>query len=128
MPLPPRPCFQPLDPMAGSVWGCRTFGGFLFALTTSFGIQSAPVLLPHGQPNQCPPSPVIWWTPGLLGRRKTTAMAGNPLQLLKLTFKWPQPEQGSARMEALHGRLWRPRLEDMDLYLRMRKVSRWSDV
>ncbi|APD49486.1 MULTISPECIES: phosphoadenylyl-sulfate reductase [Synechococcaceae] len=111
---------QPLDPMARLRWGLQTFGDS-FALTTSFGIQSAVLL--HMVSRISAAIPVIWVDTGYLPA-ETYRYAETLCQLLKLNLQVAQPEQSSARMEALHGRLWETgRLEDMDLYLRMRKVE-----
>jgi len=83
--------------MARLRWGLQTFGDS-FALTTSFGIQSAVLL--HMVSRISAAIPVIWVDTGYLPA-ETYRYAETLCQLLKLNLQVAQPEQSSARMEAL---------------------------
>jgi phosphoadenosine phosphosulfate reductase len=98
------------------LWGFEHFGSG-FALTTSFGIQSA-VLLHLAQQIQ-PAIPVFWVDTGYLPP-ETYTYAENLTDLLKLNLKVVQPALSSARMEALMGKLWE---SDIAEYHRLRKVE-----
>jgi phosphoadenosine phosphosulfate reductase len=101
-------------------WGLETFGAG-FALTTSFGIQSAVLL--HQISRLDRPVPVIWVDTGSLPP-ETYRYAETLTTLLDLRLTVAQADLSPARMEALHGQLWNTgTLEDMELYLRLRKVD-----
>ncbi len=96
-----------------------------FAITTSFGIQSAVLL--HlvtrlARERGCV-VPVVWVDTGYLPA-ETYRYAEQIRDLLQLDLHVAQAEMSPARMEALHGRLWETgRVEDMELYHRIRKVE-----
>ena len=101
-------------------WGLETFGDG-FVLTTSFGIQSAVLL--HQISRLDRPVPVIWVDTGYLPP-ETYRYAETLTALLDLRLIVAQAELSPARMEALHGQLWSTgKLEDMEHYLRLRKVE-----
>lgn len=103
-------------------WAVERYGCG-FAVTTSFGIQSAVLLhmlstLAEGQR-----VPVIWVDTGYLPP-ETYRYADALTRRFDLHLHVAQSELSPARMEALHGQLWNTgRLEDLDLYLRLRKVE-----
>lgn len=105
-------------------WAQETFGPG-FALTTSFGIQSAVLL--HmvsvlGQQSGRP-VPVIWVDTGYLPP-ETYQYADRLSQQLQLQLVVAQSPISPARMEALHGRLWETeQVGDLELYHRIRKVE-----
>jgi phosphoadenosine phosphosulfate reductase len=67
--------------------------------------------------------PVIWVDTGYLPP-ETYRYAETLTALLDLRLSVAQAELSPARMEALHGQLWSTgKLEDMELYLRLRKVE-----
>jgi phosphoadenosine phosphosulfate reductase len=91
-------------------WGLETFGSG-FVLTTSFGIQSAVLL--HQISRLDRPVPVIWVDTGYLPP-ETYRYAETLTARLDLRLTIAQAELSPARMEALHGQLWRTgTLEDM---------------
>ena len=108
------------DPLGALRWGLEAFGDG-FALTTSFGIQAAVSLHLVSQLDQA--VPVIWVDTGYLPP-ETYRYAENLIELLGLQVHVAQAQLSPARMEALHGRLWDTgRVEDMETYLRIRKVE-----
>jgi phosphoadenosine phosphosulfate reductase len=111
-----------LEPQARLCWGIEHYGPG-FALTTSFGIQSAVLL--H-MLSRCPGGdsvPVIWVDTGYLPQ-ETYRYADALTRRFDLQLHVAQSELSAARMEALHGQLWSTgRVEDMELYLRLRKVE-----
>lgn len=101
-------------------WGLETFGEG-FALTTSFGIQSAVLL--HMASRLDAPIPILWVDTGYLPP-ETYQYAETLMGLLSLNVQPVQATMSPARMEALHGQLWSTgRLEDLELYHRIRKVE-----
>ena len=105
-------------------WGLETFGEG-FAVTTSFGIQSAVLLqMVADLAEQTGRSlPVIWVDTGYLPP-ETYLYADQLVQRLKLNLVVAQSLISSARMEALHGRLWETgQASDLQLYHRIRKVD-----
>jgi phosphoadenosine phosphosulfate reductase len=114
---------QPLDPdksrswlesrdsLARLRWGWDTFGEH-FALTTSFGIQSAVLLHQVSQLAQ-----------SLGGVKIPVIYAEQLLQRLPIDLRVVQSDLSPARMEAIHGRLWESsEAEDRQLYNQIRKV------
>ena len=120
---------EALDAQAMLRWGIDTFGTG-FALTTSFGIQSAVLLhmsseLGHAAGLTLPASgiPVIWVDTGYLPA-ETYRYAEQLRSRLRIDLHVAQAELSPARMEALHGRLWETgQLGDLELYHRLRKVE-----
>ncbi len=120
-----RSWLESRDSVARLRWGWDTFGEH-FALTTSFGIQSAVLL--H-QVSQLAKSlgevriPVIWVDTGYLPP-ETYRYAEQLLELLPLDLRVVQSELSPARMEALQGRLWEStEAEERQLYNQIRKVQ-----
>ena len=117
-----RKLLESLEPQQRLAWGLEQFGEN-FALTTSFGIQSAVLLhmlstLPGGDA-----VPVIWIDTGYLPP-ETYTYAAQLTQQLRIRLVVSQSEMSPARMEALHGRLWESgRVEDLETYHRIRKVE-----
>ena len=83
-------------------WAQARFGEG-FAVTTSFGTQSAVLL--HLLAGVAPKVPVYWIDTGYLFP-ETYRYAAQLSDLLNLNLQVVQPELSPARMEALHGRLW----------------------
>ena len=111
-----------LEPQQCLQWALDRYGAG-FAMTTSFGIQSSVLLhmlsrLPGGEA-----VPVIWVDTGYLPP-ETYRYAKTLCDRLGTRLVVAQSSVSPARMEALHGRLWETGMEeDMDLYLRLRKVE-----
>jgi len=112
-----------LDAQASLQWAFDTFGEGL-ALTTSFGIQPAVVLHMVGKlADGAARVPVIWVDTGYLPP-ETYHYAETLQNRLGFDLRVVQPAISTARMEAIHGRLWETgRLEDLELYNRLRKVE-----
>ena len=103
-------------------WANDHFGSG-FAVTTSFGTQSAVLL--HLLVGVAPDVPVYWIDTGYLFP-ETYQYAADLTQRLKLNLKVVQPELSPARMEALLGRLWESENpDDLVTYHRLRKVEPW---
>ncbi len=108
------------EPAAAVRWAADTFGRGL-VLTTSFGIQSAVML--HLATRVAPGIPVVWVDTGYLPP-ETYRFADALTKRLDLNLHVAQSPMSSARMEALHGRLWeRDEPDAHDRYLRNRKVE-----
>ena len=108
------------DALGALRWGLEQFGDG-FALTTSFGIQAAVSLHLISQLEKA--VPVIWVDTGYLPP-ETYRYADSLSALLGLQVHVAQAQISPARMEALYGRLWETgRVEDMEAYLRIRKVE-----
>ena len=111
---------EPLDPIDQLRWGLGTFGE-AFALTTSFGIQSAVLL--HMASRLSASIPVIWVDTGYL-TAETYRYAEQLGELLSIRLVVAQAELSPARMEALQGRLWETgQRDDMERYHQLRKVQ-----
>ncbi len=134
--LPPDGAGQPIDlaatrellaPLTAQErlrWAQDTFGAG-FALTTSFGIQSAVLLHMVSELGQITgrPVPVIWVDTGYLPA-ETYRYADRLVEQLHLHLVVAQSPISPARMEALHGRLWETeQVGDFELYHRIRKVE-----
>jgi phosphoadenosine phosphosulfate reductase len=113
------------DALGRMRWAHETFAGH-FAVTTSFGIQSAVML--HmvsqlGDATSAAPIPVLWVDTGYLPP-ETYRYADELCRRLQLDPHVLQADLSPARMEALHGRLWETGdAEDMRTYNRLRKVE-----
>ncbi len=120
-----RAHLEPLDSLGRMRWAYGIFGEH-FAVTTSFGIQSAVMLQMASQvasEASGPPIPVLWVDTGYLPP-ETYRYAEDLCGRLNLDLHVLQAEISPARMEALHGRLWETgRREDMQTYNRLRKVE-----
>ena len=94
-----------------------------FALTTSFGIQSAVLLHMLSQNPAGADIPVVWVDTGYLPP-ETYHYAETLTDRLDIRLVVVQSELSPARMEALHGRLWETGdVSDLELYHRIRKVE-----
>lgn len=105
-------------------WARDTFGEG-FALTTSFGIQSAVLLHMVSELGRQTGKllNVIWVDTGYLPL-ETYQYADRLGQRLQFNLVVAQATLSPARMEALHGRLWdSEQLDDIELYHRIRKVE-----
>ena len=101
-------------------WANERFGD-RFAVTTSFGTQSAVLL--HLLVGVAPKVPVYWIDTGYLFA-ETYRYAADLTQALGLNLQVVQPELSPARMEALMGRLWESENpDDLVTYHRLRKVE-----
>jgi phosphoadenosine phosphosulfate reductase len=116
-------------------WGLQKFSS-TFALTTSFGIQSAVLL--HLAHQLQPDIPVFWVDTGYLPP-ETYDYAETLKDLLQLNLEVVQPAMSAARMEALMGKLWESeepgalatyhrlrKVEPLDRALRELAVSCWA--
>ncbi len=115
-----RARLEAADAPARLRWGYETFGDG-FALTTSFGIQSAVLLHMLSRLNES--IPVLWVDTGYLPDA-TYRYADTLCRLLPLNLQVLQSPLSPARMEALHGRLWETgSVDDLTLYHQLRKVE-----
>ena len=111
-----------LDARGRLLWAYERFGSG-FALTTSFGIQSAVLLHLLNGMDRGREVPVIWVDTGYLPP-ETYRYAEDLRQRFELNLHITQSSMSAARMEALHGRLWESgSVEDMEHYLKLRKVE-----
>ena len=109
-----------LSPLERVRWAYDTFGE-AFALTTSFGIQSAVMLHLTSQVSRS--IPVIWVDTGYL-HPETYRYAADLSERFGLNLQVAQAELSPARMEALYGRLWETgSVDDLTTYHRLRKVD-----
>ena len=119
-----RQQLEPLGPQERLAWAQERFAE-RFAFTTSFGIQAAVLLHMVSELGQRSGLrvPVIWVDTGYLPP-ETYRYADRLCQLLELDLHVAQSPMSPARMEALHGQLWRTgELADLELYHRIRKVE-----
>ncbi|KZR83477.1 phosphoadenylyl-sulfate reductase [Synechococcus sp. MIT S9504] len=113
---------DPMSPPQRLQWALNRFGSG-FAMTTSFGIQSSVLLHMLSRLSGAESVPVIWVDTGYLPA-ETYRYANTLSARLGTRLVVTQSAVSPARMEAVHGRLWESdREEDMDLYLRLRKVE-----
>ena len=113
---------EPLSPQDRLAWAFQRFGSG-FALTTSFGIQSAVLLHMLSQLPDGDAIPVIWVDTGYLPE-ETYHYSAQLTELLKIRLVVAQSAMSPARMEALHGRLWETgKLDDLERYHQIRKVE-----
>ncbi|MDM7954311.1 MAG: phosphoadenylyl-sulfate reductase [Cyanobium sp. CZS 25K] len=116
---------EPLDAIGRMRWAREAFAG-RFAVTTSFGIQSAVMLQMVSEldgSGDGPAIPVLWVDTGYLPP-ETYRYADELCHRLKLNLHVLQADLSPARMEALHGRLWETgNPDDMRTYNRLRKVE-----
>lgn len=111
---------QNAEPLGRVRWAYDSFGD-RFALTTSFGIQSAVMLHLVSQVSRS--IPVIWVDTGYL-HPETYRYAAELTERFGLNLQVAQAELSPARMEALHGRLWETgSVDDLTTYHRLRKVE-----
>ena len=113
---------KPMSPQDRLAWAYQRFGSG-FALTTSFGIQSAVLLHMLSQLPDGDAIPVIWVDTGYLPE-ETYRYSAQLTELLKIRLVVAQSAMSPARMEALHGRLWDSgKLDDLEMYHQIRKVE-----
>ena len=113
---------EPLAPLDRLAWAQHRFPG-AFALTTSFGIQSAVLLHMVSQLQDGGSIPVIWVDTGYLPP-ETYQYAQQLTEQLGIRLVVAQSSMSPARMEALHGRLWETgQVSDLEAYHRIRKVE-----
>ena len=104
------------------LWGQEQFAD-KFALTTSFGIQSAVLLHMTGVFESNKKPKVIWIDTGYLPK-ETYTYADQLTKLFEIDLVINQSHISPARMEALYGRLWETGShEDFEKYHQMRKVQ-----
>ena len=117
-----RGSLEPLSPQDRLAWAHQRFGSG-FALTTSFGIQSAVLLHMLSQLPEGDAVPVIWVDTGYLPE-ETYRYGAQLTELLSIRLVVVQSVMSPARMEALHGRLWDTgQLDDLEKYHQIRKVE-----
>ena len=117
-----RQALEGLQPAERLAWALDQFGEG-FALTTSFGIQSAVLLHMLSQLPGGSSVPVIWVDTGYLPP-ETYQYSEQLRERLKIRLVVAQSPMSPARMEALHGRLWETgSLSDLETYHRIRKVE-----
>ena len=103
-------------------WAANRFEG-RFALTTSFGIQSAVLLHMVSRLKNAESVPVIWVDTGYLPT-ETYQYVETLQKLLNIRLVVAQSSISPARMEAVQGRLWETgSVQDLELYHRIRKVE-----
>jgi phosphoadenosine phosphosulfate reductase len=113
---------QDLSAQERLAWGLETFGNG-FALTSSFGIQSAVLLHMLSELSGAATVPVLWVDTGYLPP-ETYRYAADLQERLGFDLRVVQASLSPARMEAIHGRLWETgTLTDLELYNRLRKVE-----
>ncbi len=111
-----------LSPQERLKWAYEKFGPG-FAVTTSFGIQSAVLLHMIHTFEKGSEIPVIWIDTGYLPS-ETYLYADLLTKKLSLNLKVTQSEISPARMEALHGKLWETNsLQDIEKYHLIRKIE-----
>ena len=117
-----RAQLEPMKPPQCLQWAMDRFGAG-FAMTTSFGIQSSVLLHMLSRLPGAKSVPVIWVDTGYLPA-ETYRYASALCARLGTRLVVAQSVMSPARMEAVHGRLWESgREQDLDLYLRLRKVE-----
>lgn len=119
-------CRQLADcsPQQRLAWAQERFGPY-FALSTSFGIQSAVLLHMVSELGRRLGQrlAVVWVDTGYLPA-ETYRYAQQLEAILELDLHVAQATLSPARMEALHGQLWSTgRPEDLEQYLKLRKVE-----
>ena len=103
-------------------WGIKHFNTS-FAITTSFGIQSAVLLNALHEQNKGSEIPVIWIDTGYLPV-ETYTYAEELKNLLNLNLHVIQSKISPARMEAIYGKLWESdSIKEVDKYHLIRKVE-----
>nr|WP_320668361.1 phosphoadenylyl-sulfate reductase [Prochlorococcus sp. MIT 1307] len=111
-----------LRPEERLAWAYAKFGSN-FALTTSFGIQSAVLLHMLHAMKGGSEIPVIWIDTGYLPN-ETYCYAEELTKLFELNIKVIQSPISPARMEALYGKLWETNsIDDIEKYHLIRKVK-----
>ena len=117
-----RQALAPMSPQDRLAWAID-FHQNHFALTTSFGIQSAVLLHMLSQNASGSEIPVVWVDTGYLPS-ETYRYAETLTDLLGIRLVVAQSDLSPARMEALHGRLWETGdVADLEQYHRIRKVE-----
>ncbi len=117
-----RKLLDKLTPEEKLNWACEQFGSN-FAVTTSFGIQSAVLLHMVNNLKSALKIPIIWVDTGYLAP-ETYSYAEQLRNQLNLNLKVTQSEISPARMEALYGKLWESEsVKDLEEYHRIRKIE-----
>lgn len=117
-----RDSLEGLSPQDRLAWALDRFGPG-FALTTSFGIQSAVLLHMLSCVKGGNNVPVVWIDTGYLPP-ETYRYGAQLMDLLNLNLQPVQSSVSPARMEALNGRLWESgSVDDLETYHRIRKLE-----
>ena len=117
-----RNLLAPLAPEERLKWGLKEFGAS-FALTTSFGIQSAVLLHMISNIEKGSEAPIIWVDTGYLPS-ETYKYAEQLSKRFKINLQIFQSSFSAARMEAIYGKLWETgSISDFEKYHEIRKVE-----
>jgi phosphoadenosine phosphosulfate reductase len=100
-------------------WASRTFGSSII-LSSSFGADSA--LMLHLVTRTMPRIPVLFLDTGYLFP-ETYRFAEELRQRFELDLRVYGPSISSARLEALHGKLWEGDESDLEAYQRLVKIE-----
>ncbi len=111
-----------LKPQDRLRWAYEQFGTG-FAITTSFGIQSAVLIHMISSLKTEPSIPVVWVDTGYMPS-ETYQYASELMKALPIDLRVVQSTMSPARMEALFGRLWETgSVKDLEKYHQLRKVE-----
>ena len=111
-----------MSPKEIVLWGYKNFDNH-FAITTSFGIQSSVLLHLISQCSLQNKIKIFWIDTGYLPS-ETYKYAERLINDLSLEIEVLQSELSPARMESLHGKLWKTNnTSDLDKYHQIRKVK-----
>ncbi len=117
-----RTHLEALKPSERLSWARNQFGDG-FAVTTSFGIQSAVLLHMLQSLEDREKIPVIWVDTGYLPQ-ETYLYADDLIKKFSLNIQVFQSPISPARMEAINGRLWETNsVKDLEKYHLIRKVQ-----
>jgi len=117
-----RTLLKKLSPKDRLLWAYETFGTS-FAMTTSFGIQSAVLLHMLQEISDGKKVPVIWVDTGYLPI-ETYRYAEQLRNEFAINLRIFQSNLSPAHMEALYGRLWETgSVQDIEKYHSIRKVE-----
>ena len=104
------------------MWGYKEFDN-QFAITTSFGIQSSVLLKMINKLSLQKKIKIFWIDTGYLPE-ETYHYAEKLIEDLSLEIEVLQSELSPARMEAIHGKLWKTnKASDLDKYHELRKIK-----
>jgi len=111
-----------MKPQGMLTWGYEKFDA-QFAITTSFGIQSSVLLNMVSKLSLQKKIKIFWIDTGYLPQ-ETYHYAERLINDLSLEIEVLQSELSPARMEALHGKLWKTnKASDLDKYHELRKIK-----
>ena len=111
-----------MNPQGMLTWGYEKFDN-QFAITTSFGIQSSVLLNMVSKLSLQKKIKIFWIDTGYLPQ-ETYHYAERLINDLSLEIEVLQSELSPARMEALHGKLWKTnKASDLDKYHELRKIK-----